>query len=366
MPKTNSPPRPWQVDFSLGLFNRSGKYQIGREILANNRALIAQVWYWRVTSEHLPKGLAARLIGKAERTEHNWRCSHAQLRPARKADGHRWLHLDPLSLIHRPTREGDVVLVHDLGPLTHPHLFPAASGEAYPFAYRTLHESGATAVFVSRDSQQQFAELYGAPHDSRVIYPPVASRLHEGPVQRPDGAGDKFLLTAGAVGMRKNQLLSIEAFAQSGLAERGYQYLLCGGREPGAAAVIKRADQVPGVKLLSFVSDAELRWLYAHARGFVLASQLEGFGMPVAEAMAFGLVPIISRNSVLEEVAGDAAISVDPQDVGEIATAMVAVAQMDDTALAVRRAAMDKQITRFSSAAFQKAWRDLLLANQPA
>lgn len=355
----------WQVDFSLALFNRSGKYQIGREILAHNAHLVAQVWYWRMTSSNTPDGLAARVIGKAENIEHGWRCARAQHRAPRQADGHRWLHLDPLSLIHRPPREGDLVVVHDLGPLTHPHLFTPGTGDRYNFAYRTLRESGATAVFVSRDSQQQFAKLFGDGLESCVIYPPVAPRLHAGKATRPQGAGDKFLLTVGAIGTRKNQLRSIEAFGQSGLASQGYQYLLCGGREPGFHAVAERACGVPGVKLLSFVSNAELRWLYRHASGFVLASQLEGFGMPVAEAMAFGLEPIISRGTVLEEVAGEAAIGVDPHDTGEIAKAMLAAVQMDGEARAARKAAMAEQIKRFSPAAFQSAWEDLLQTDRP-
>lgn len=363
MARADRPTAPWQVDFSLALFNRSGKYQIGREIIAHNAELIAQIWYWRVTAPHPPEGLSARIIGKAEHIEHGWRRGRGRSREARPADGHRWLHLDPLSLIHRPPREGDLVVVHDLGPLTHPHLFSSATIAAYPFAYQTLRESGATAVFVSRDSQRQFARLYGDGQKGQVIYPPVAPRLHEGEVVRPKGAGDKFLLTVGAVGERKNQLRSIEAFAQSGLAEQGYQYLLCGGREPGFAKVVERACEVEGVKVLPFVSNAELRWLYQNASGFVLASQLEGFGMPVAEAMAFGLVPVISRGTVMEEVAGEAAICVDPKDTGEIAAAMRAAAHMSPASLAARQSAMAKQIGRFSAAAFQSSWRALLTAN---
>jgi glycosyltransferase involved in cell wall biosynthesis len=84
------------------------------------------------------------------------------------------------------------------------------------------------------------------------------------------------------------------------------------------------------VKLLGYVSDAQLRWLYQEASAFVLPSLLEGFGMPALEAALQGLVPIISRDSALAEAVNGVAIQVDPRSVSEIGDAMESVLALDE------------------------------------
>src|SRR5262249_36207446 len=76
------------------------------------------------------------------------------------------------------------------------------------------------------------------------------------------------------------------------------------------------------VRFLGYVSRAELPRLYSGATAFVYPSLLEGFGLPVVEAMACGAPVITSNSSALKEVAEDAAVLVDPSDVRAIANAM--------------------------------------------
>ena len=350
----------WRVDFSLALFNQSGKYQIGKEIIERHRALIDSVWYWRWRSADVPRGLAARLIGRAEKLEHDWALRRNNAAPVSRSGEYRWLHLDPLTVCHRRPVERDVVLVHDLGPLTNPELFPPGIGAAYDLAFRIVKESGAHIVCVSEDTRLKFIEHFGTPRSSEVIYPPITPRLTEGELTRPQDVGERFILTVGAFGARKNQAQCIRAFALSGLHEEGVEYVLCGSREPGFEQVLAEADATPGVRILSFVSDAELRWLYANALGFVLASRLEGFGMPVAEAMAFGLPPIISRNSVLEEVAGETGLTVSPDSLTEISQAMRRALSMDIAERNRRQTQMRTRLASFSEEAFHDAWQALL------
>ena len=360
-PDTHAPDRRrWRIDFSLALFNRSGKFQIGQEIIDQNLAAIDSIWYWRQPATAVPTGLRAKLLGKGEKLERQLRIALGDTRTGRSGAAFRWLHIDPLTVCHRRPAPGDAVLIHDLGTITHPHLFAPGTDRAYDYAFTITQASGAHLVFVSEDSRNQYRRLYGEPASSQVIYPPIAPRLRGPGRERPDGVGEKFLLTVGAIGLRKNQARCIEAFAASGLAAQGFEYVLCGSREPGHEDVVALAERTDGVRLLSFVSDDALRWLYANARGFVLASLLEGFGMPVAEAMEFGLVPLIARDTVLEEVAGNAAIAVDPEDVSEIASAMQALATLDAAELATRKAAMAQRLGRFSHEEFNRAWGELL------
>jgi hypothetical protein len=85
---------------------------------------------------------------------------------------------------------------------------------------------------------------------------------------------------------------------------------------------IRRLGLGPFVRVLGYVEDSELRWLYRNCRGFCYPSWYEGFGLPVLEAMSMSSAVITSNSSSLPEVAGDAALYVDPSDVQGIAAAL--------------------------------------------
>jgi len=349
----------WTVDFSTALHNRTGKFFIGRDLIAGQTDLFGKVHYWRLPFGHVPTGLTAKVIGRLMAIEHKVRLQlPARLRPsARQAP---FLHTDPLSVLHRGAAACDVVLCHDVGPLTHPDLFAAPVTKLYRRVYALIAASGCRVVFVSEASRTAYAEMFGNSLDHAVIYPPLGSDI-----SRPDPAAvpevrGPFLLTVGSLGKRKNQALSIEAFARSGLHGQGYSYVLTGRREPGWEHVLAAAAHTPGVIVLDYVTDAALAWLYGNAAGFVLASRLEGFGIPVAEAIAAGLVPAVTADSVLTEVAGDGAFAVDPEDPDSIAAAMRQLALMDDTERGQRVALLAQAVRRFTPERFRSAWRTLL------
>jgi glycosyltransferase involved in cell wall biosynthesis len=76
------------------------------------------------------------------------------------------------------------------------------------------------------------------------------------------------------------------------------------------------------VHLFRDVDDDTLLTLYANARACIMVSLYEGFGLPLVEAMQCGVPMIVSRNSAMEEIAGDAAMLVDPYDENSIARAL--------------------------------------------
>lgn len=88
------------------------------------------------------------------------------------------------------------------------------------------------------------------------------------------------------------------------------------------------------IRFLDYVDEADLPALYSGAAMFILPSVYEGFGLPLAEAMACGSPVIAARAAAMPEVIGDAGILVDPDSVGELAAAMVRLAT--DRALADR------------------------------
>ena len=167
-------------------------------------------------------------------------------------------------------------------------------------------------------------------------------------------------MSVGALETRKNQLTAIEAFGHYGFAGRGISYILCGARGEGAEKIEAKAAQTPGVMVLGYVPDAQLRWLYKEASAFVLPSLLEGFGMPALEAALAGLIPILSRDSPLSEAVSGLGIEVDPHSVSDIGAAMESVLALDDK---TRNERKKKLITHAGSATREKflaEWKELI------
>ena len=123
-----------------------------------------------------------------------------------------------------------------------------------------------------------------------------------------------FWLSVGTIEPRKNHRRLLEAYR---MTNPSMPLVLAGGK--GWLMDEFAADDV---LLTGYVTDEELAWLYRNCFAFLYPSLFEGFGMPVLEALTLGAPVICSNNTSLPEVAGDAALLVDPLDVSAIAAAM--------------------------------------------
>ena len=137
----------------------------------------------------------------------------------------------------------------------------------------------------------------------------------------------RYVLAGGSLEPRKNLPRLIAAFAL--LAREpdmgDVRLVLAGARQRGAGAVeaaVSEHGLTDKVVLTGFVTDAELAALMRGAACFAYVSLYEGFGLPVLEAMAQGPPVVTSKVSSLPEVAGDAALLVDPYDPESIADGM--------------------------------------------
>ncbi|TCK30667.1 glycosyltransferase involved in cell wall biosynthesis [Ancylobacter aquaticus] len=279
------------------------------------------------------------------------------------------LHLDPLSVLRHRLEPRDIVLCHDVGPITHADHFAPGVDRLYGRAYDTIRSAKPHMVFVSQTSRRAFHALYGEDFPSSLaIHIPIRREMNERDEIQPAGVRAPFLLTVGSIGRRKNQARCIEAFARSGLAEQGWQYVLIGGREPGAEEAIALGMTTAGVIMPGYADEAELRWLYRHAGGFVLMSLLEGFGMPVIEAAKHDLPCLVTESSVLAEVGGPAMLRADALDSAAIADGMRALAQMPDAERAERQARSRQHIELFDRDLILGQWRQLIdrLAGGPS
>ncbi len=137
-----------------------------------------------------------------------------------------------------------------------------------------------------------------------------------------------YLLAVGTLEPRKNLIALLHAYAT--LPPSVPPLVLAGGQGWGnnpLAAVIEQLGLRERVRLIGYVPDEFLPALYSGAEFFVYPSLYEGFGLPVLEAMACGTPVITSNVSSLPEVAGNAAVLVNPKDVRSIADAISIVWQ---------------------------------------
>ena len=133
---------------------------------------------------------------------------------------------------------------------------------------------------------------------------------------------EKVILNVGAVQVRKNIARLVEAFES---VDAEWRLVLAGGAGFGSERILARIEGSPAcdrIQVLGYVSPDDLAGWYSRASVFAFPSVDEGFGMPVLEAMAAGLPVVTSTRSALPEVAGDAALLVDPEDTTGLARSL--------------------------------------------
>lgn len=240
-----------------------------------------------------------------------------------------------------------VVTIHDLGYLAFPqahtarrrlelHLTTLWSAR---MARRVIAISQATKDDLVRHYQVPAEKISVVHHGLSPQFRPITDQSAITAVRERYGIGEHYFLYVGTVQPRKNLARLIDAFAQvlqelQSPSSRLLQLVIAG--KPGwlTGSIERRALEAgvgERVRFTGYVDDADLPALLSGALAFVFPSLYEGFGMPVLEAMACGAPVLTSATSSLPEVAGDAALLVDPHDTRAIAVALARLA--DDAAL---------------------------------
>ena len=226
--------------------------------------------------------------------------------------------LHPLLMPSRGARQ--VVTVHDLDFLDHPERTRAEIRRDYAALAPEHARRAHLVVTVSRFTAREVERRLGVRPEKIVVCSPGAPRWAPRAAPRPDGP----ILFMGTLEPRKNVGVLLAAYAEL-TRERTNELWLAGGATPAAAEWLRAIEQPPlagRVKHLGYV-DSERRYdLYAQASMLVLPSHLEGFGLPVLEAMTVGVPVIVSNRGALPEVAGNAAQVVEPDDASGLADAM--------------------------------------------
>jgi len=231
----------------------------------------------------------------------------------------------------RPGPVRCIVTIHDLIPLLFPEYTPRAKKKRfYPLFVKVMHEVGKRAdiiITVSESSRRDIIKHLRIPpeRETRVVvtaegvdtrYQPGATRI----------GAPKTILYVGRFDPYKNVVRLVEAFAR--LREEilpDAQLRLIGPEDPRYPEPRERARALgvePYIAWSGYVSEEGLKQAYQEADVLVLPSRYEGFGLPVLEAMACGTPVICSNTSALPEVAGEAAVLVEPDDTEQLVDAL--------------------------------------------
>ncbi|MCW5788633.1 MAG: glycosyltransferase family 4 protein [Nitrospira sp.] len=233
-----------------------------------------------------------------------------------------------------------IATIHDVKPLLFPELRPRTNLNSriedwlVGDRWKTIDH----VITVSEHSRRDL--LAHAPlRPDQVSVTPLgldADRFHP-PSKRPEGR--PYVFCVAGSDPTKNVGALVEAFATLPAAlRRDHELVLAGDvcTRADIRAAIERLQIGAQTRLVGQVSDDELAQLYQQATVFVFPSLYEGFGLPVLEAMGCGCPVICSQASSLPEVAGDAAVLVDPHRPDRLADALATVLTSPDVQASLR------------------------------
>jgi glycosyltransferase involved in cell wall biosynthesis len=254
-----------------------------------------------------------------------------------------------------PTAPGQrlVVTIHDLAFLVQPELFPRAWRLMYRAALARAVRSSDAIITVSRHTAEDLIRRTSV--DQRKVHVvPLAASLPPSDADRDSALSrlkvpKPYVLFVGTLEPRKNLVRLVRAYQR--MAARGgpHALVLVGPMGWHPQPLLRAISQEgPGdIVLTGAVGPGELDALYRGAAAFVYPSLYEGFGLPVLEAMSRGTPCVVSSSSSLPEVAGEAALPVDPRSVVGLAEAIERVTSDPELAGRLREAGLARA-ARFS------------------
>ncbi len=260
-----------------------------------------------------------------------------------------------------PPEARSVITIHDLSAILFPDSHLPATREMFSRVAEFARQRADAVIAVSENTRQDVIQhLRIEPQRVHVVHEaadeqfyPIKNRETIAAATRRYGLHPgRYLLTVGTLEPRKNHIRLVEAFGQLHRAGKthGLKLAIAGGKGWLCDDLFRRVEELglaEEIVFAGFVPEAHLPALMNGAWVFVYPSLYEGFGLPVLEAMACGVPVITSNVSSLPEIAGDAALLVDPHDVAGLAEAMRCLIENEETRATLRRKGLT-QAARFS------------------
>ncbi|MCX7785255.1 MAG: glycosyltransferase family 4 protein [candidate division WOR-3 bacterium] len=229
-----------------------------------------------------------------------------------------------------------VVTIHDLSSFTLPETYSYLRRRYYQEIITTSVRLSDFIITDSEASKRDMLTYFNMAKDKiRVIYCGLNEIFFNPPsqeswqvIKNKYHLPEEYLFTLGVLEPKKNTTRLLLAYAQLKNNLSFLPPLVIGGsrrygwKNSSLFRMVKELCLTDSVIFTDFIEQNDLPLIYANARIFVFPSLYEGFGLPVIEAMACGVPVITSNTSSLPEIAGDAAIFVNPYDVNEISQAI--------------------------------------------
>jgi len=242
---------------------------------------------------------------------------------------------------------GAVTTFHDLFVLTGDYSTPEFRRRFAEQARRAAADSDRI-IAVSQFTATQVEQLLGVERSRiRVVHHgvdiPPAPRVER----------EKIILHVGAIQKRKNIARLVDAFER---VPADWRLALVGSAGFGSAEILSKIGN-PRISVVGYVSAAELDDWYARAMILAFPSLDEGFGIPVLEAMAAGVPVVTSDRSALAEVAGDAALLVNPESAEELAAGLSALAADAELRENLRQKGLQRALAFSWPKAVENTWK---------
>ena len=232
-------------------------------------------------------------------------------------------------------------VLHDLHYENHPEFLPWLVRKYYRYFFPKFVRKATRIVTVSDFCKNEIASRYRLDRNlidvvynsTREEYVPLTPEEIDATRQQYAG-GVPYFLFIGPVHPRKNLVNAVSAFVKYKKESGDKAKLLVTGaamwRNFGGMVTVSEPGILQDIVFTGYLQDEELRKVTGAALSLLYVSFYEGFGMPVLEAMSCNVPVIASNRSAIPEVAGDAALLVDPGSVDEIADAMAVICRDDD------------------------------------
>ena len=229
------------------------------------------------------------------------------------------------NLLHAiPRRARLTGTIYDMTCLLMPEVHTPANVRAESAHYERVFKHAEGLIAISQSSKDDAVRMLGLnPDRVDVIYPGIPDTYFDA-VPKAPGLTKPFVLFVGTVEPRKNIDTLLDAWLQLPRSTREAHELAFVGPIgwAGSATVRRLRSGIEGVRVLGYVPEADLPSLTTAATAFAYASRYEGFGFPLAQAMAAGVPVVTSNVSSMPEVAGDAGLLVEPGSASQLASAL--------------------------------------------
>ncbi len=258
---------------------------------------------------------------------------------------------------HQPliAAEPMTAIVYDLAPIAVPESVPRNVAESCQAYNRFLASNAARFIAISEFTKQAFVDFSKISPERVTVVPPGIDPIFTRPIEPHDmarvrahyGLSEPYLLCVGTLQPRKNLLRLIEAYAHLRKAGEHLPQLILAGTDRWVEMEdfrrkLEQERLAHDIRFTGYVGRNDMPALYAMSTLFIYPSYYEGYGMPVAEAMASGAAVACANATSLPEVAGEAAAYFDPKSTDDMAETLHGVIANGDRLRDLREQAVER------------------------